>query len=222
MEHMLFAPISVADPAMAASSVATAQWWPAGCATREKDKSNPDVVHIHLNDCTGPFGLRHHTGDITVTFSKNADGTLHAQASSANMTVNGNPSTFSRDSDISIAGASRTVKTTGAWTRVNAKGETVSHTTDTTTIVDTSAKCRTTSGTAQTNVGKREVDSTITDYKVCRAADGSDECPTGEITHTRTNSGETITISFDGSADATETGAKSGTEQLPLVCTPAN
>jgi hypothetical protein len=220
MEEAIFSPVSATDPAAAASNIASANWWPAGCVTRQKDATNPTVVHIHLNDCTGPFGLVHHTGDITVTFSKNASGGLHAQAASSNMTVNGKPVTYSRDADIVVSGTTRTVTSTGAWTRVNAKGETVSHTGSYTTDIDTVAKCRTTNGTATTMVGSREVDSTVKDYKICRKADGTEGCPDGTVTHTHAATGRTLTVTFDGSAQATITGPKGGSIEVNLVCIP--
>ena len=219
-EEMIAAPITSQDPNVAAASLAAAQWWPAGCATRSKDPTNPAVAHIHLSDCSGPFGLVHHTGDIIVTFSKNADGSLHAQAASSNMTVNGRPVTYSRDADITVNGAERTVKANGAWTRENRKGETVSHTANTTTEIDTTARCRTTNGTAVTKVDEREIDSTIKDYKVCRKADGSEGCPSGVVTHTHKLSGNVVTVTFNGTATAELTGPKGGMVSVPLVCTP--
>jgi hypothetical protein len=219
-EEMIASPITSQDPTMAAANVVAAQWWPAGCATRTKDASNAAVVHIHLNECSGPFGLVHHTGDITVTFSKNADGSLHAQAASSDMTVNGHAVTYSRDADITVTATTRTVKATGAWTREDAKGDTVSHTADTTTIVDIAARCRSTNGTAVTKVDEREVDSDIKDYKICRKADGLDGCPSGTITHSHKLSGNVVTATFDGTAAAELTGPKGGMVSVPLVCTP--
>ncbi len=219
-EEMIASPITSQDPTMAAANVAAAQWWPAGCATRAKDPTNSSVVHIYLNDCTGPFGLEHHTGEITVTFSKNADGSLHAQAASSNMTVNGHAVTYSRDADITLSATQRTVKANGAWTRENAKGETVSHTANTTTVLDIASRCRTTNGTAVTRVDERENDAKITDYKICRKPDGLDGCPSGTVTHTHKLSGNVFTAMFDGTATAEITGPKGGMTAVPLVCTP--
>jgi hypothetical protein len=219
-EEMIASPITSQDPATAAANVAAAQWWPAGCATRVKDPTNSSVVHIHLADCTGPFGLEHHTGEIVVTFSKNADGSLHAQAASSNMTVNGHAVTYSRDADITVSATERTVKANGAWTRENAKGETISHTSNTTTVLDIASKCRTTNGTAVTKVDERENDAKITDYKICRKPDGLDGCPSGTVTHTHKLSGHVITATFDGTAKAELTGAKGGMVAVSLVCTP--
>ena len=217
MEEMIVEPIGSQDPIQAAASVAAAQWWPAGCASRQKDATNPAVVHIHLNDCTGPFGLRHHTGDITVTFSKNANGSLHAQSASSNMTVNGAVVTWSRDKDITISGSTRTVTSTGAWTRVNAKGDTVSHTSNMITVVDLGTKCRTSNGSAVTSVGSREIDSSIKDYKICRGADGAEGCPSGTVIHSHKTSGRSETVTFDGTATATIAGPKRSLS-VSLVC----
>jgi hypothetical protein len=219
-DEMLYAPVQAQEPEAAAGSVVAAQWWPAGCATRSRDATNKAVVHVKLNDCTGPFGLVHHTGEITVTFSKNADGSLRAQAASSNMTVNGKAVTYSADADITVSGALRTVKFNGAWTRENAKGDTVSHTRQGTAVIDTAAKCRDVNGTATTRVGNREVDSTVKDYKICRKADGTDGCPSGEIVHTHKGSGKAIKFDFDGSAQAKVTGPKGGSVEVALVCTP--
>ena len=219
-DEMLYAPVAGQDPEAAAGSVVAAQWWPAGCASRARDATNKSVVKVTLNDCSGPFGLAHHTGEITVTFSKNADGSLHAQAAGSNMTVNGKAVTYSADADITVNGATRTVKFNGAWTRESAKGETISHTRTGTSVIDTSTKCRDTNGSSVTKVGAREVDSAMKDYKTCRKADGSDACPTGEIIHSHKLSGKSITVEFDGSAQAKVTGPKGNSIELPLVCTP--
>lgn len=219
-DEQLLGPVSAQDPEQAAGAVAAAQWWPAGCVTRQRDATNKSVVHVTLKDCSGPFGLVHHSGDITLTFSKSADGGLHVNGTSSNMTVNGKAVSWSTDADIAVSGTTRTVKYNGAWTRENAKGETVSHTRTGTTVIDTAAKCRDTNGTAVTQVGGREVDSVIKDYKICRKTDGTDACPSGEIQHTHKASGRTVTDDFDGSAEAKVTGPKGNSVEVPLVCTP--
>jgi hypothetical protein len=216
--QMVFSPVTSQEPEQAAAAVASDQWWPTGCATRTKDSTNPAVVHIHLEDCTGPFGLRKHTGDITVVFSKTPGGLLHAQATSSNMTVNGKDVSWSGDADVVVSGTLRTVDYNGAWTRQNLRGETVSHTSDMTIVIDTATKCRTANGTSVTLVGDRKIDSTIKDYKMCKTADGGDGCPSGTITHTNAAADKTVTVQFDGSAEAQVTGPKGNSVGVPLVC----
>jgi len=217
LDQMIFSPVASQDPATAANNLATASnWWPAGCATRTKD-ATPGVVHITLNECTGPFGLAHWSGNIDVTFSAGAAGALHAQASSRNMTVNGHPVDWSREADITVSGSTKTATGTGSWTRPSTfdPAETVSHVTNFTTIIDSG--CRDSSGTATTKVGDREVDATFTDYKVCRNADGSDGCPTGTVVFHHKLSGKTYTVTFDGTNQAKVSGDK-GSIEVALVC----
>ena len=199
--------------------MAASQWWPAGCVSRTHDATNDAMVHVRLDDCTGPFGLRHHTGDITVVFSANSDGTLHASAESSGMTVNGHPVSYQRDSDITLDDAhhTRTIHSTGAWTRVDDEGETVAHTSDVTTVVDLEADTRTTNGTAQTSVGSRDITSTISGYEVRRGLAG-EGCPSGTVTHERSASGDTVTIAFNGTNEAELTGPKGRSIEVPLVC----
>lgn len=223
MDHMIYGGVGSQDPQQAAGNVATAQWWPAGCATRTRDASQPNVVHIHLQDCTGPFGIVKHTGDITVTFSKNASGDkLHAEAKSSDMTVNGHPVEYSSEADLVVDATAKTITIDfhGVWNRTNAKGEPVDHQRQGTAVIDVAARCRSVTGTATTRVASREIDATIKDYKICRKADGTDGCPSGEVDYDFKPSDKTVEIAFDGTAEAKVTGPKGNSIEVPLVCTP--
>jgi outer membrane murein-binding lipoprotein Lpp len=220
LEELVVAPITSNDPAQAAASLAADEDRSAGCATRTKDPQNPLIVRVHLNDCTGPFGLHHHSGDLTVTFRKGEGEMLHADVVSSNMTVDGRPVTYTKTKDILISGTTRTVHSTGEWTRENARGETVTHEMSAVTVVDVTTHCRTTNGTGVTTVGAREIDTTITDYKTCHGADGAEGCPSGTLSHVARLSGKTEEVTFDGSATATITGPRGRTEEVSLVCTP--
>jgi hypothetical protein len=219
---IVFAAIAHADPDQAGDDLADkpTALWPAGCVTRTKDATNPRVVHLHFDHCTGPFGLVKLTGDEVVTFDKAADGQLSATFASENLVANGKPVTHSAVAEITIAGGERTVAWQGAWTRVNGKGITVSHTSDLTIKVDAATRCRVENGTAVTMVGEREVDTKLADVKLCPNADGAEGCPSGTITHTAKKSGKTVTIEFDGSDQATITGPKGNSFTADLVCTP--
>lgn len=222
IDQMLIAPVSSQDPTTAAQSLSQAnQWWPASCATRAKDAADPKVVHVTLDNCSGPFGIAKWTGEFTVTFSANADGSLHAETTSSNMTLNGNAVTFTGSRDITVSGSSRTATGSRTWTRVNAKGETVTHEATGTVVLDTSTGCRTANGTATTKVALRELDSTVTDFVVCREPDDQDACPSsGKLTTTAKRTGKTVTIEFDGSNQAKVTGPNGGSIDVTLICTP--
>jgi hypothetical protein len=218
--NIVFQSVSVADPQMAAQQLAgQTALWPAGCVTRAKDPANPLVVHVTFSDCTGPFGLVHLNGEELVTLSPGEGGALHVVMSSVNLTANGKPINHSATADVTFAGDMRNVAWQGSWDRTNDKGVTVQHTSDLTIAVDTAAGCSTANGTAQTSVGARGVDTTITGYKLCRdATTGEVGCPTGTVTHTGKVSGKTVTISFDGSDMAEVTGPAGATFEVPLVC----
>jgi len=222
LDQMIFSPVASSDPSAAANSVASAsEWWPAGCATRSLD-ATPGIVHVHLNECTGPFGLVHWTGDIDVTFSAgSAAGTVHISAVSRNMTVNGKAVSWSREGDLTVSGSTRTIVGTGTWTRASVinPDETVVHNANFTVTLDTASKCRTLDGSATTKVGLRELDTTVTGYKVCRnGPDGSDGCPmSGVVTLHFKLVNKTYTITFDGSEQANISNGSASIE-YPLVC----
>lgn len=214
------------DPMTAAGQVAAgtasaAGLWPAGCVTRTKDASNPALVHITFNECTGPFGLVHLNGGEDVILSKNADGSLHAAITGVNLTANDKPITYTASADITFPTATtRDVTWQGAWTRTNEEGDAIVHTSSLTIQIDTSTHCGSTSGKAKTTVDDREVDTTISDYQLCRDSTGEVGCPSGSVEHVHEPSGNTVTVDFNGSATADVTGPRGHTFDVPLVCMP--
>lgn len=216
VEYMLTNPVNSVDAATAASAVAAAQWWPSGCATRQKDPTQP-IVTITLNNCSGPFGLLKWNGTLTATFAKNADGTLNVKAVSTNMTVNGNPASFTMDRNITVGtGTTRDVKGSTTWTRTNANGVQITHSNQWTATVDSATKCRTVNGTGATTAGNVSIATTAKDYKVCRPS-GIDGCPSGMLTHVVSPSNASVTVMFDGTNTATVTGPN-GTRSVALIC----
>lgn len=219
---IVFAAIAHADPDQAGDDLADkpTALWPPGCMTRTKDAQNPRVVHLHFDHCTGPFGLVKLTGDEVVTFAKAADGQLTATFASENLLANGKPVTHSAVAEITLDGDERTVAWQGAWTRVNGKGITVSHTSDLSIKVDTKTRCRVEDGSAVTMIGDREIDTLLEKIKLCPNLEGNEGCPSGVIKHTAKKSGKTVTVEFDGSDQATITGPKGNSFTADLVCTP--
>ncbi len=216
VEYMLTNPVTATtDAASAASALAAAQWWPTGCATRQKDPTQP-IVTITLTNCSGPFGLLKWNGTLTATFAKNTDGSLNIKAVSTNMTVNGSPATFTLDRNITVNGNTRDVKGSTTWTRTNANGVQVNHGNQWTATVDAATKCRTVNGTGTTTAGAVSIATTAKDYKVCRPS-GIDGCPSGILTHVMTPGNTSVTVTFDGSNTATVTGPR-GTRSVGLFC----
>jgi hypothetical protein len=209
-----------ADPVQASASLVAAPPDPgdAGCRTRVHDPNDPSTVIITLHDCTGLFGRRHVSGTEIVHFTPGANGILHADLQSEDLTVDGLPASHTASADITFDGSMRHVAWQGSWQGTSEQGDAVSHTSELTIDVDTAAHCRTRSGTGVTTVGGRQIDSTITDVKVCRDASGDAGCPTGSVVHTRTSTGKQVSVVFDGTAEAEVTGPRRRTFAVPLVC----
>jgi hypothetical protein len=222
LANVVFDEVSVGDPVKAAAQLGMpGQLWPVGCVTRARDAADPEVVHVTLNDCTGPFGLVHIDGGERVTLSLGAMGTLHVAIVGESLTANGRPVTFSASADVTFPSlTTRSVVWQGSWTRVDDAGETLTHTSDLQITVDLTANCRTSNGSATTTVATRKVDTTFTGYKLCRdAASGAEGCPSGTVTHIARPSGRTVTVAFDDSSVAAVTGPRGNTFSVDLTCT---
>ena len=192
------ASLSSSDPA-AAASAAAADKDGDECRTRSVDPAQPNVVHVVLNDCSGRFGRHHVSGNMTITFSLNADGSLHAEHQSDSLTMDGRPATHDASADITFDGDVRHVNWHGVWTHTKLDGETAEHTADHVIEVNRATHCRTVNGTGVTHVGARQIDSTITDFTTCEGTGDIDACPTGKIEHDNVAKGRTMTETFDGS-----------------------
>lgn len=220
MASVVFENVSVADPAQAAAQLTMpSQLWPSGCVTRAKSATSANVVTVTFDDCTGPFGLVHIDGQETVTFSAAPGGGLQASIEAVDLTVNGKPVTHSATAVITFpTPTTRSVAWTGSWQRTDELGNLLQHTSDLTISVDLTAGCRTTSGTAQTKVASRQVDTTITDYKLCHDAAGEEGCPSGSVDYDGVTSGKTVEVQLDGTDEAEVTGPRGDTFEVPLVC----
>ena len=195
------------------------------CRTRSIDPALPNVVHVVLKDCTGRLGRHHVSGNMTITFTANADGSLHAEHQSDSLTIDGLPATHEAHADIVINGDQRQVTWHGVWTHTKADGEIATHTADHVIDIDRATHCRTVNGTGITHVGDRQIDSKLTDFTTCEGANDVDACPTGTIEHDNIAKQRTVTEVFDGSNIANVQIVKPKGEtsrQVSLNCGPAS
>jgi hypothetical protein len=220
LASVAFENVSVSDPLKAAAQLAMpSQLWPSGCVTRARSATDPSEVTVTFTDCTGPFGLVHIDGEETVSFSAAPGGALQASIEGVNLTANGKPITHSATAIITFPSATtRSVSWRGSWQRTDDLGDLVQHTSDLTIAVDLTAGCRSSSGTAQTTVANREVNTTLTGYQVCHNASGQEGCPSGAVDHVGVTSGRTVEIHFDGTNEAEVTGPRGDTFEVSLVC----
>ncbi len=185
------------------------RWNPSGCATAVA--TGPDVA-IHFNDCTGPRGLLHVTGELDLVVSVDTAG-IHIHGTATGLEVNSATLDVNTDATYSVSGTEKmlTVMTTGTGT--GALGNDIDHTGDYTITWDPTTQCASIDGSWMTTISNTTASATRSnEVNVSRCAGG---CPTGTIVHTGLR-GLTLTVTFDGTSTAdwsTSTG-KSGTFNL--------
>ncbi len=192
---------TVADPsAMADAMVAKSD--EDGCKTRVKDAQDPNVVHVFLDNCTGRFGRHTKSGEITVTFSTNEDGTLHADHQSVWLTIDGQPATRQGTADITIDGDNRHVVWHVEKGVTNVDGEEVSRVADHVIDINRQTHCSVVNGTTTITKADKVVHAELQGVTSCELPQGGHSCPTGTINATVEGRDVQITKSFDGSETA--------------------
>ena len=195
------------------------KWFkPAGCITTTLAGN----VATHLfNGCSGPFGLASFTGTVTSTYVR-GNGSLTVTHEATGFKANGAAITGKRVIVYTRNGSVITRHRTGAWTGTTKSGKPFAHTADFTATWDSSTKCITRDGSAQTTVASRELSHSITGYKRCGIGDLG--CPeSGTIVLERTKASgvsATVTIEFLGGREYTVTGPHGGKVTRTLVCNP--
>lgn len=190
--------VDVTDPAAAASRFAAASTKP--CRTRSIDANDAKVVHVTLTACNDRFDRRVLTGHLTVSFSSNADGTLHVESVSDDLTIDGRPFRRAARADVRADGARRIVTRHVEQSGTKKNGAAVTQTKDVTVEIDAATRCRAEKGTAHAVLQGRTIDSTI-EIRTCETDSGEDLCPSGRIEHHHSD-GKDVVITFDGSPTA--------------------
>lgn len=188
---------------------------PAGCITTTIDGNT--ATHV-FEGCTGPYGLASFNGTVVSTYVREG-GKLTVTHDARNFAINGATISGSRTVVYTRSGTTITKTRTGNWSGTTAKGKAISHQANFVTTYDASTKCITRDGSAQTSIGGREHERSITAYERCGV--GSLGCPeSGEIVLSKTTSGETmsLTIDFLGGTAYSVTGPNGKSITLHLVC----
>jgi hypothetical protein len=205
----LAAPTSV-DVAARIALNAQTRWTPNGCATATSSGSN---VTITLDDCTGPRGLVHVTGELDLAVSVSLSGSISVHATATALMVNRATLDIDATGTYAVNGTTHSlqVQTTGSGT--GPLGNDVEHNGDYTITWDTASECRSLAGSWSTSITTATATATrANDVNIMRCGTG---CPTGTITH-HFLGGASLTVTFDGTATAqwTASTGKSGTVNL--------
>jgi hypothetical protein len=198
------------DAAGTASVRARATFSPSSCVTAT---AVANVVTYMLNDCTGPWGLVHVTGTVVVTYSKQPDG-VHADANATGLLVNGATLNINSQAVYSVNGTAHqlTVTTDGGGTGL--RGNTIGRHGSYTLAWDTGTQCAALDGQWSTTIASATWSTSVTGFKVCK-----NECPSaGTIAHTGGLSHVTVTVTFNGSAEASWTSSRGDHGTVALFC----
>lgn len=188
-------PIAAAD-AMVAKSDGD------GCKTKVKDAQNPNVVHVYLDNCAGRFGRHTKSGEITVTFSANPDGTLHADHQSVWLEIDGQPATRHATADITFDGDDRHVVWHSEKSVTKEDVGDVTRVSDHVVDIDGETHCSVVNGTATKTKGDKVIHAVLNNLTSCAAPEGGHYCPTGTIVATVEGRDIAKTKTFDGTETA--------------------
>jgi hypothetical protein len=197
----------------AASDRAKAFWQPAGCLTATARAAE---VTYTLNDCTGPFGLVHVTGSVVVDYSLATDG-IHAHAVANGLSVNGADMNIDAQAVYSISGTTKRLQVATTGTGTGPRGSAIARTGSYTVTWDPTTSCVGLDGQWQTTIAGLQWSTQISGLDKC----GS-HCPAagGTVTHHGGLSNITVTVDFDGSANADWSTSTGRTGTVSLFCTP--
>jgi len=187
------------------------RWIPSSCATVS---SAGNTVTITYNDCTGPRGLVHVTGQLTLVVSVSGAGVISVHGTSGDFEVNGAHLVVSLDATYTVSGTTHSLDVTTDGSGTGPLGNSIDHQGDYTVSWDSGTLCHSITGDWSTEFSNGTTSATRSNQvQMSRCAGG---CPTGSVIHTGLR-GVTLTLEFDGSNIATwstSTG-RSGTINLP-------
>jgi hypothetical protein len=168
---------------------------------------------VTLNDCTGPRGLLHVSGEVDLVVSISTSGGITVTGHSADLQVNQANLTFDVTASYSVSGTTHTLAVQSQGQGTGARGNAIDHNGDYTITWDTASQCGSIAGNWSTELSNSVHTATRSNQvNLMRCAGG---CPTGTIIHTFLR-GQTLTVTFDGTSVATweTSGGRSGTVNL--------
>lgn len=203
--------LAPATPDQIAARVAAnlaGRWNPRACATATQTGA---TVSVTLNDCTGPRGLVHVSGHLTLVVSVSASGVISVHGTSDDLEANGASLDLDANAVYSTSGTSHSIAVTTQSSGVGPRGLEVQHDGDYTITWDTATQCRSIAGDWSTEIGSATRSTTAS---LSRCTDG---CPSGSVVrHTRT--GQTITVTFDGQGTAAWSSTSGRSGSVTLAC----
>jgi hypothetical protein len=141
---------SVAATSVASTIAANvAAKWTGACAVATASGA---TVTVTYNDCTGPYGLVHVTGELDLTISINAQGALAVHATATDLEVNAATLDFTADGTLSESGTMKTLSVTANGSGTGPRGNSIDHNGAYTVAWDSTTTCRSIDGSWSTDL----------------------------------------------------------------------
>jgi hypothetical protein len=197
------------------SNPAGGYFQPAGCLTEDSNDATRTNTYT-FSDCTGPYGLVHLTGVVTVVWSNATPTTLDLALSTSDFKINNATLTsWNATANITADGDSRDVQWTASLAGTTGSGRAFSRTNAKDIKWTVGESCISISGSSQGTITGLDLDTTITSYSRC---EGSCPAAGSEINVKDVTNGDSVDIKYLGGAKAQYTGVKGNVIDLPLVC----
>ncbi len=193
---------------------AQAFFFPRGCLTTTSDEAASMVTYV-FKGCAGPNGLFRVTGTLVAHYTV-ADRQLTLDITGNDFTLNKATVDYHAAAVITATGPiARTMTWKATMSGMTARGRELTRTVDKTVSWRIGERCFKVDGTSEGDVGKRNLRTVIEGFSRCQGA-----CPEngGKISVTNTDKNKTVTIEFDGTAQATVTPPNGQSFEVPLFC----
>jgi hypothetical protein len=186
---------------------------PAGCLTVSTDTTAMQSTYTFAG-CTGPLGLVHLQGTITVTWQV-APSMLTLDLSAQNFAINGATITsWQATAVVTATGAARAMTWNAQLAGTTASGRAFSRTNQKNLSWTVGQACLAVSGQSSGTITGAHLQTTITNYQRCQGA-----CPQAgsEINVTNQDNGSSIDIVYEGGREADLT-INGKSEMISLLC----
>lgn len=188
---------------------------PAGCIVSSFVGNK--ATHV-FKGCSGPYGLAAFDGTVTSTYSV-ADGKLTITHTFDGFKANGAQISGTRVITYAKENGKIVRTRTGNWSGTTAKGRAITHQASFVATWDPATRCIERDGSAQTTIGAKSFERTLSDFKRCGI--GRLGCPdSGKLVLTRTKDAESLslTIEFLGGTSYRVTRPNGTSVERHLVC----
>jgi hypothetical protein len=192
---------------------AKAYFLPAGCLTVTDDPSTSQATYTFAG-CTGPHGLVHVTGVVTVGYAAPAANELQLSYSATGLQINGATLDWTASAVVTANGAARDMVWDGAFTGTTARGRAIHRTNHKDYTWTVGGSCLGVNGSSDGNVSGRELKIDIIGYDRCTGA-----CPQSgsEIKVTDVSTGAVYDLTY-GNDTATYTDPQGHSTEFTPLC----